>query len=115
MSHDPQPGEIWLVEFEPNVGSEIDKVRPAVVVSVPGFTNLPLRIVVPVRGMIHTRNFAWFIPLNQSVLNHLSKDSEIDASQIHSSDMQRFVKKIGSISLTQLEETRNAIALCIGF
>ncbi len=115
MSHDPQPGEIWLVEFEPNVGSEIDKVRPAVVVSVSGFTNLPLRIVVPVRGTIHARNFAWFIPLSQSAPIVFQKDSEIDASQVHAFDVQRFVKKIGSISSAQLEETRNAIALCIGF
>ncbi len=114
MLHDPQPGEIWLVEFEPNVGSEIDKVRPAVVVSVPGFTNLPLRIIVPIRGTLHARNFAWFIPINQSALNHLSKDSEIDASQVHAFDVRRFIKKTGSISLTQLEEVRNAIALCLG-
>jgi mRNA interferase MazF len=114
MPHDPQPSEIRLVEFEPNVGSEIDKVRPAVVVSVPGFTNLPLRIIVPIRGTLHTRNFAWFIPIHQSTLNRLSKDSEIDASQVHAFDVGRFIKKIGSISSTQLEEVRNAIALCIG-
>jgi len=114
MPIDPQPGEIWLVEFEPNIGSEIDKVRPAVVVSVPGFTNLPLRIVVPVRGTIHTRNFAWFIPIRQTILNHLTKDSEVDASQVHAFDVKRFVKKIGSITSIQLEEVRDAIALCLG-
>jgi mRNA-degrading endonuclease toxin of MazEF toxin-antitoxin module len=48
----------WLVEFEPNIGSEIDKLRPAIVVSTSGFTDLPLRIAVPIRGKIH--DVAWF-------------------------------------------------------
>ncbi len=30
----PQRGEIWMVHFDPSVGAEIRKVRPAVVVSV---------------------------------------------------------------------------------
>lgn len=114
MPSNPQPGEIWLVTFEPNVGSEIDKIRPAVVVSVPGFTYLPLRIVVPVRGSVHARDFVWFVPIKSSTLNRLAKDSEIDASQVHAFDLGRFERRIGSISQAQLEEVRNAIALCLG-
>ena len=102
------------MEFEPNIGSEIDKTRPAVVVSVPGFTNLPLRIVVPIRGTIHIRPFAWFVPIEQTTLNRLTKTSEVDASQVHAFDVRRFVKRIGTISTIQLEEVRNAIALCLG-
>ena len=112
MSYDPQPGEIWLVKFEPNIGSEIDKVRPAVVVSVPGFTTLPLRIVVPIRGKIN--DVAWFIPLKPTSHNNLSKESEVDASQVHAFDLHRFLRKTGSISDLQLDEVRDAIALCIG-
>ena len=29
----PKRGEIWLVNFDPTVGAEIKKVRPAVVIS----------------------------------------------------------------------------------
>jgi len=77
MPFDPQPVEIWLVEFEPNIGSEIDKTRPAVVVSVPGFTNLPLRIVVPIRGTIHIRPFAWFVPIEPTTLNRLTNRARL--------------------------------------
>lgn len=50
MAKAPQPrrGEIWLVRFDPSVGAEIRKQRPAVVLSVDGIGRLPLRIVVPV-------------------------------------------------------------------
>jgi mRNA interferase MazF len=29
----PKRGEIWLVDFEPTIGSEIKKIRPALVIS----------------------------------------------------------------------------------
>lgn len=29
---DPRRGEVWLVEFDPSIGDEQQKVRPAVVV-----------------------------------------------------------------------------------
>lgn len=46
----PQPmrGEIWLVDFDPAVGAEIGKVRPAVVVSLDTVGPLPLRLIVPI-------------------------------------------------------------------
>ncbi len=43
----PQRGEIWMVRFDPSVGAEIRKIRPAVVVSLDNVGRLPLRIVVP--------------------------------------------------------------------
>ena len=35
MAPDPAPrrGEVWLVSFDPSVGGEIQKTRPAVVLS----------------------------------------------------------------------------------
>ena len=44
----PKRGEIWLVDFDPAVGAEIRKARPAVVISVKDIGRLPLRIVVPI-------------------------------------------------------------------
>ncbi|MFY7999189.1 MAG: type II toxin-antitoxin system PemK/MazF family toxin [Candidatus Kapaibacteriota bacterium] len=42
-------GEVWLVDFAPQVGTEITKQRPAVIVSVNGITAFPTRLVVPFR------------------------------------------------------------------
>jgi len=44
----PKRGEIWLVRFDPSIGAEIRKLRPAVVLSLDKIGRLPLRIVVPV-------------------------------------------------------------------
>ena len=40
--------EIWLVDFAPKVGQEIDKVRPAVIVNHDSMGALQLKVVVPV-------------------------------------------------------------------
>jgi mRNA interferase MazF len=45
---DPKRGEIWLVNFDPTIGAEIRKQRPAVVVSLTTVGRLPLRIVTPI-------------------------------------------------------------------
>ena len=44
----PLRGEVWKVNFSPSVGAEIQKVRPAVVLSLDVVGRLPLRIVVPI-------------------------------------------------------------------
>jgi mRNA interferase MazF len=40
-------GEIYLVNFDPTVGAEIRKTRPAVIVSEDAIGILPLRVIVP--------------------------------------------------------------------
>ena len=43
----PQRGDIWLVNFEPNIGAEIKKNHPSAVINLDTMGRLPLRIVVP--------------------------------------------------------------------
>jgi mRNA interferase MazF len=112
---DPKPGEIWLVVFEPNRGAEMDKRRPAVVVSEPGFTHLPLRIVVPVTDDKHRHlRLYWYVGIITDARSGLTKASEVDTAQCHSFDLDRFVKKIGSIRSGELSLIRDALAISLG-
>ena len=66
----PKRGEIWLVDFDPAVGAEIRKARPAVVVSVDSIGKLPLRIVVPITDWKDAyAAYAWFVDLTPTDLN----------------------------------------------
>jgi mRNA interferase MazF len=40
--------EIWLINLDPTVGSEIRKTRPAVIVSDDAIGILPLKVIVPI-------------------------------------------------------------------
>jgi mRNA interferase MazF len=111
----PRRGEIWTVRFDPSVGAEIRKIRPAVVVSVDTIGRLPLRIVVPVTDWQSTfAQLPWFVYLPASSANGLTKDSGADTFQVKSVSENRFVRFIGTISANALDDIASAVALCVG-
>ena len=40
-------GEVWLINLDPTVGSEIKKTRPAIIVNDNALEKLPLKIILP--------------------------------------------------------------------
>lgn len=111
----PKRGEIWLVDFDPSVGAEIRKVRPAVVISMDAIGRLPLRLVVPITDWKpHYVQFPWFVLLPANAANGLLKDSGADAFQTKSVSETCFVRLIGRLVSSQLDDIASAIALCVG-
>jgi mRNA interferase MazF len=93
MSTAPTPsrGEVWLVDFDPAVGAEIQKVRPALVISLDAIGRLPLRLVVPLTDWKpQYANFPWFVLIPADSHTGLSQDSGADAFQIKSISLRRF-------------------------
>src|SRR4051812_5951647 len=108
----PGRGEVWLVDFDPAVGAEIRKVRPALVVSVDAVGRLPLRLVVPITDWKpQYAAYPWFTAIPADATNGLSKDSGADAFQIKSVALSRFVRQLGSVTAAQLDDVAAAIAL----
>lgn len=111
----PSRGEIWLVRFNPQIGAEIEKMRPAVVVSIDAVGRLPLRIVVPVTAWSNDYvQTPWMIHLKPTGGNGLTKESAADAFQVKSVSLRRFDRRLGRVSAEQLDEITQAVALCIG-
>ena len=111
----PLRGEIWTVQFDPSVGAEIRKIRPAVVVSVNTVGLLPLRIVVPLTDWQPSfAHLPWFVYLAMSPTNGLTKDSGADTFQVKSVSDNRFVRYVGVVTSTQLDDIASAVALCVG-
>jgi mRNA interferase MazF len=56
----PRRGEVWWVDFEPVIGHEQDRRRPALVVSVDEFNQLPHGLVwlVPITTRLQAHSFA---------------------------------------------------------
>jgi mRNA interferase MazF len=72
----PKRGEIWLVNLDPTVGAEIQKTRPAIVISSDYIGKLPLKLVVPITDW--KNSFAsdlWHIRLDPTDENGLTKPS----------------------------------------
>ncbi len=59
-------------------------------------------------------SFPWFVALPATATNGLIKDSGADAFQTKSVSEKRFVRRLGEITITQLDEIASAIGLCVG-
>lgn len=104
-------GEIWLVDLNPTVGSEMGKQRPCVVVSDDAVGKLPSKIVVPVTGYDSKyKDVPWMIKIETDSKNNLTKVSVADTYQIRNLSKKRFVKRIGKIDVDLLLSIHKSIA-----
>ena len=112
----PKRGEVWLVNFDPTVGSEIKKKRPAVVLSSDAVGRLPIKLVAPITDWKdYFASNIWHIRIDPDVSNGLSKISAVDVLQLRGMDRQRFIRKMGEVSPTTLEEIVLAVAAVIEY
>ena len=90
-------GEIWLVNLDPTIGSEIKKTRPCVIVS-PQELNQHLRTVM--MAPMTSKGFA--APFRVPV-THAGTKGLIVLDQMRAVDKQRLVKKLGQVSAKTME------------
>ena len=107
-------GEIWEINLSQTIGAEIKKKRPAVIVNDDAIGILPLKIIVPITSWKDRYSGAvWMVKIEPDNQNNLKKSSAMDAFQIRSISTKRFTRKIGSVSLTELYEVKEAIKAVI--
>ena len=112
----PKRGEVWLVNFDPTIGTEIKKTRPAVVLSSDAVGRLPIKLVAPVTDWKdYFVSNIWHVRIDPDPSNGLSKTSAVDVLQLRGMDRQRFIKKMGQVTPIILEEIVLAIAAVIEY
>ncbi|RKX78276.1 MAG: type II toxin-antitoxin system PemK/MazF family toxin [Spirochaetes bacterium] len=108
-------GEIWKINLDPTIGAEIQKSRPAVILSVNSVGVLPLRIIVPLTSWKnHYSNAAWLVHLEPENGNGLRKKSAADTLQIRSISESRFLSCIGEVSGNDLIRIEKAARIVLG-
>ena len=109
-------GEVWLLNLDPTIGAEIQKTRPAVIVSSDAIGILPLRVIIPLTDWKERyQQAAWMVKISPDAENGLSKASAADTFQIRSVSIARFVRKIGKISATEMNSIVEAVGLVIEY
>ncbi|MCY3836055.1 MAG: type II toxin-antitoxin system PemK/MazF family toxin [Anaerolineaceae bacterium] len=112
----PKRGEIWTFRFYPQVGAEITKIRPAVVMSMDNINALGLRIIVPfTTGHVGFEGDFLKVKIFADEENRLTQDTWADVFQIKSQSIERFGKRIGLLNHAQMEQIADAVAICVGF
>ncbi len=103
-------GEVWLVNLDPTIGSEIKKTRPAVIVSSDLVGILPLKVIVPLTDWRERYLAAsWMVRLDPDDQNGVSKPSAADALQIRSVSEKRLIKKLGRLTTIQIAQIVQAV------
>ena len=107
-------GEVWLVNLDPTVGTEIRKTRPAILVSSDLVGILPLRVIVPITDWKDRYDVApWMVRIEPTPANGLTKTSAADCFQIRSISTNRLVRKIGEVTVEEIEWIVQGIKLVI--
>ncbi|MBM2813396.1 MAG: mazF [Ignavibacteria bacterium] len=109
-------GEIWAVDFNPTIGAEINKIRPAVIISDDNIGILPLKIIIPITDWkLEFTNYSWMTKIQPSKINNLSKNSCADSFQVKSLSINRFIHKIGKVTKEEIEEIVAGVGICVDF
>lgn len=103
--------DIWLVEFDPQIGSEIAKTRPAVVINNDLGENFSIKIVVPITSWQDKfKQSMFYLKLKNYAKFGLDNPSCVNCFQLKSFSVERFKRKIGEIDDKTLFEIHQIVA-----
>ncbi len=108
-------GEIWRVNLNPSKGSELQKIRPAVVISSNEIAGHQVKLVVPITEWdVRYREKYWYVPIINSITNGLEKLSAADTTMTRSlaTSVERFKEKLGTLepeTLDLITQTLSAV------
>ena len=98
-------GEVWWINFEPSIGGEIRKQRPAIIVSNDAANHYLNRVqVVPL-----TSNVDKLYP-SEAYVTFRGKKAKAMTDQIATVSKKRLINSAGSISKTEMEGIGMAIS-----
>lgn len=97
-------GDVWWVNFEPSIGGEIRKKRPAIIVSNNAANKFLNRVqIIPI-----TSNTDRLFP-SEAYVTVAGKKGKAMADQLATVSKQRLTKRIGSISDDEMNMVVEAI------
>lgn len=96
-------GEVYLVNLDPTVGSEVQKTRPCLVIS-PDEMNQYIRTIVIAPMTTKRRSYK-----SRIGVNFQDKDGEIMLDQIRTIDKKRLISKLGQLSIKELRVTLSVL------
>ena len=107
-SSDYRLGSLWLVRFDPTVGTEIRKTRPAVIISGTAFNQRSKVTVLPLTS-VRPRNqklLAVLVPVAPSSGNGLDAESFVICVEPMTFDKRRLVQYLGELQSEQIQRTK---------
>jgi mRNA interferase MazF len=110
----PKRGEIYVLRFEPTIGSEIQKTRPALIIQ----NNLgnqysATTIVAAITSYSGVRRYPTRVKIAMGE-SGLNRNSLVLLNQIRTVDTQRLLKKLGTAHKATMEQVDAALLVSLG-
>jgi len=97
-------GEVWWIQFEPSIGGEIRKQRPAVIVSNDAANHHLNRVqVVPLTSSVDK------LYPSEAYVTFQGKRAKAMADQLTTVSKKRFINSAGSVSSIEMKSIGKAI------
>ena len=110
----PRRGEVYLVAFDPTLGAEIQKTRPAVILQ-NDIANRFSRITIA--AAITSRVPDQLYPTNVLVTHPeggLTQESVVLLNHIHSIGRQRLIRRLGALKPETMERVERSLQISLG-
>lgn len=110
----PRRGEVYLVSFDPTVGAEIKKTRPALIVQ-NDIANRwsPITIVAAITSQFEEPLYPTEV-LVQAPEGGLGVDSAVLLNQVRSINKRRLIKRLGALKPDTMIRVDRAALLSLG-
>lgn len=113
-SESPKRGEVFLVNFDPTVGTEIKKTRPALILQNDVSNEYsPITIVAAITSRFDDSLYPTEV-LVRPPEGGMTKDSVVLLNQIRSIDRQRLIKKLGTLKQSTMKKVDAALQISLG-
>jgi len=110
----PQRGEVYLVAFDQTVGSEIRKIRPAVILQNDiGNRASSTTIIAAVSSQIHEPPYPVEVVVEPRE-GGLATRSAVRLDQIRTVDRRRLIRRLGLLRPETIHQVDRAIAISFG-
>jgi mRNA interferase MazF len=105
----PRRGEVWLVAFDPSVGGEIQKTRPAMVISNDSANAVLNRIqVVPISSQLDRLYPA------EAYVSLDGNRRKVMADQITTASKRRLLRRLGTLGKEDIDAVGRVVRLQLG-
>lgn len=106
--------EIWVADLNPQVGTEIGKTRPVLVVQTNLLNNIshPSTLICPLTSNVEKRAEILRVHLKKGMAN-LNENCDIMIDQLRAIDNQRLIRKIGTLPLSLEDKVKQNIKIVL--
>ena len=110
----PHRGEVFLVNFDPTIGAEIQKTRPALILQQDILNEYsPVTIVAAITSKVGDKTYPTEVPIPLKE-GGLAVESVILCNQIRTIDKARLVQKLGMVSGATMKRVSYALSISLG-